>query len=392
MSVIERHGHAQAIRSLLGEFPIVAIIGARQTGKTTLAQAVGNAFDGATHRFDLEDPRDDARLASPMLALESLDGLVIIDEVQRRPDLFPVLRVLADRAGTRVRYLILGSAAPELIQGSGESLAGRIAFHELPGFDLAETGVEQLDTLWRRGGLPRSLLAANDAASLRWRREYIRAYLERDIPALGFRLAPATLRRFWNMLAHYSGQLWNGAELARAFGVSEPTVRHYLDILVATCMVRVLPPWFENVGKRQVKAPKIFFADSGLLHALLDIGQGQEALLSHPRVGASWEGYVLHQIVSALDADWRDCHHWRLHTGAELDLLVMRGARRLGFEIKRTDAPKITPSMRSALEVLHLDKLYVVHAGATAWPMGERVDAVPLGGLFETLRNEHERG
>lgn len=390
--MIERHGHAQAIRGLLGEFPIVAIIGARQTGKTTLAQAVGNAFDGATHRFDLEDPRDDARLASPMLTLESLDGLVIIDEVQRRPDLFPVLRVLADRAGTRVRYLILGSAAPELIQGSGESLAGRIAFHELPGFDLAETGVEQLDTLWRRGGLPRSLLATNDAASLRWRREYIRAYLERDIPALGFRLAPATLRRFWNMLAHYSGQLWNGAELARAFGVSEPTVRHYLDILVATCMVRVLPPWFENVGKRQVKAPKIYFADSGLLHALLDVGQGQEALLSHPRVGASWEGYVLHQIVSALDADWRDCHHWRLHTGAELDLLVTRGARRLGFEIKRTDAPKITPSMRSALEVLRLEQLYVVHAGAAAWPMGERIAAVPLGGLFETLHNERERG
>jgi predicted AAA+ superfamily ATPase len=392
VGVIERHGHAQAIRSLLGEFPIVAIIGARQTGKTTLAQAVGNVFDGATHRFDLEDPRDDARLASPMLALESLDGLVIIDEVQRRPDLFPVLRVLADHAGTRVRYLILGSAAPELIQGSGESLAGRIAFHELPGLDLAETGVEQLDTLWQRGGLPRSLLAANDAASLRWRREYIRAYLERDIPALGFRLAPATLRRFWSMLAHYSGQLWNGAELARAFGVSEPTVRHYLDILAATCMVRVLPPWFENVGKRQVKAPKIYFADSGLLHALLDIGQSQEALLSHPRVGASWEGYVLHQIVSALDADWRDCHHWRLHTGAELDLLVRCGARRIGFEIKRTDAPKITPSMRSALELLHLDKLYVVHAGAAAWPIGERIAAVPLGGLFETLGKEREGG
>jgi len=390
--MIERLAHARAIRRLLGEFPIVALIGARQTGKTTLARVVGDNFGGATHRFDLEDPRDDARLASPMLALESLDGLVIIDEVQRRPDLFPVLRVLADRADTHVRYLILGSAAPELIQGSGESLAGRIAFHELPGLDISEVGPPQADLLWRRGGLPRSLLAANDAASLRWRREYIRAYLERDIPALGFRLAPATLRRFWNMLAHYSGQLWNGAELARAFGVSEPTVRHYLDILVATCMVRVLPPWFENVGKRQVKAPKIYFADSGLLHALLDIGQSQEALLGHPRVGASWEGYALHQIVSALDADWRDCHHWHLHTGAELDLLVMRGARRLGFEIKRTDTPRITPSMRSALEVLHLDKLYVVHAGATAWPMGERIAAVPLGGLFETLRNERERG
>lgn len=390
--MIQRPAHAAEIAALLREFPVVAIVGARQTGKTTLAQAIGDGFGGAVHRFDLEDPRDDARLAAPMLALEPLDGLVIIDEVQRRPDLFPVLRVLADRAGTRVRYLILGSAAPELVQGGGESLAGRIAFHELPGLDLAEVGAEHVDSLWRRGGLPRSLLAASDAASLRWRREYIRAYLERDIPALGFRLAPATLRRFWSMLAHYSGQLWNGAELARAFGVSEPTVRHYLDILAATCMVRILPPWHENVGKRQVKAPKIYLADSGLLHALLDIGADRESLLGHPRVGASWEGFALHQIVRALAADWRDCHHWRLHTGAELDLLVTRGQRRIGFEIKRTDAPRVTASMRSALDVLRLEKLYVVHAGAQAWPMAERIAALPLAGLFEHLRDERERG
>jgi predicted AAA+ superfamily ATPase len=390
--MITRSSHAAEIGVLLREFPVVAIVGARQTGKTTLAQAIGDSFGGAVHRFDLEDPRDDARLASPMLALEPLDGLVIIDEVQRRPDLFPVLRVLADRAGTRVRYLILGSAAPELVQGGGESLAGRIAFHELPGLDLAEVGAEQADSLWRRGGLPRSLLAASNTASLRWRREYIRAYLERDIPALGFRLAPATLRRFWSMLAHYSGQLWNGAELARAFGVSEPTVRHYLDILAATCMVRILPPWHENVGKRQVKAPKIYLSDSGLLHALLDIGADQESLLGHPRVGASWEGFALHQIVRALNADWRDCHHWRLHTGAELDLLVTHGKRRIGFEIKRTDAPRVTPSMRSALDVLRLEKLYVVHAAVGAWPMDERIAALPLTGLFEHFRDERERG
>lgn len=386
--MIERSSHAAKIGALLREFPVVAIVGARQTGKTTLAQAIGDGFGGTVHRFDLEDPRDDARLAAPMLALEALAGLVIIDEVQRRPDLFPVLRVLADRAGTRVRYLILGSAAPELVQGGGESLAGRIAFHELPGLDLAETGAQQVDALWRRGGLPRSLLAASDAASLRWRREYIRACLERDIPALGFRLAPATLRRFWSMLAHYSGQLWNGAELTRAFGVSEPTVRHYLDILAATCMVRILPPWHENVGKRQVKAPKIYLADSGLLHALLDIGADRESLLGHPRVGASWEGFALHQIVRALAADWRDCHHWRLHTGAELDLLVTRGRRRIGFEIKRTDAPRVTPSMRSALDVLRLEKLYVVHAGAETWPMDERIAALPLAELFEHLCDE----
>ncbi|HRD94223.1 MAG: ATP-binding protein [Candidatus Accumulibacter sp.] len=390
--MIERPDHTREITHLLGEFPVVAIVGARQTGKTTLAQAIGVAFGSAAHHFDLEDPRDDARLAAPMLALEGLDGLVVIDEVQRRPDLFPVLRVLADRAGARVRYLILGSAAPELVQGGGESLAGRVVFHELPGLDLGETGVEQLDSLWRRGGLPRSFLAASESASLRWRREYIRAYLERDIPALGFRLAPATLRRFWNMLAHYSGQLWNGAELARAFGVSEPTVRHYLDILAATCMVRVLPPWFENVGKRQVRAPKIYLADSGLLHALLDIGSTQESLLGHPRVGASWEGFALHQIVRALNADWRDCHHWRLHTGAELDLLVTRDDRRLGFEIKRSDAPRVTPSMRSALDVLRLEKLYVVHPGREAWLMDQRIVAVPLAGILEHLRVERERG
>jgi len=386
--MIDRPEHLRQIFRLLGEFPVVAIVGARQTGKTTLAAAVGAAAGGVVHRFDLEDPRDEARLAAPMLALEALEGLVMIDEVQRRPDLFPLLRVLADRAGTRVRYLILGSAAPELVQSSAESLAGRIAYHELPGLDLAEAGIDAAETLWRRGGLPRSLLAASDAASLRWRNQYIRTYLERDIPALGFRLAPATLRRFWGMLAHYSGQLWNGAELARAFAVSEPTVRRYLDILVATCMVRVLPPWHENYGKRQVKAPKIYFADSGLLHALLDVGGTAAALLGHPRVGASWEGFALHQIVRALDADWQSCYHWRLHTGAELDLLVVRDGRRLGFEIKRTDAPRLTPSMRSALDVLGLERLFVVHAGKAAWPMDERVEAVPLAGLFARLAGE----
>lgn len=383
--MIERSEHAEQILALLADFPVVGIVGARQTGKTTLAARIGEGFAGAVHRFDLEDPRDEARLATPMLALESLEGLVVIDEIQRMPALFPVLRVLADRAGTRVRYLILGSAAPEPMRGSSESLAGRIAHHELPGLDIREVGSESIDALWRRGGLPRSLLATSDAASLRWRREYIRGYLEHDIPALGFRLAPTTLRRFWNMLAHCSGQLWNGAELARAFGVTEPTVRHYLDILAATCMVRVLPPWHENLGKRQVKAPKVYLADSGLLHALLDIGTTPEALLGHPRVGASWEGYVIHQIVRALGIEWQDCYHWRLHTGAELDLLVSRGDRRLGFEIKRTDAPRLTPSMKSALDALRLDRLFVVHAGATAWPLAERVEALPLGELFERV-------
>ena len=377
-AVINRETHRKTVVELLAAFPVVAIVGARQTGKTTLASALAKAFPGTVHRFDLQDPRVDARLASPMLALDGLAGLVVIDEIQRRPDLFSVLRVLADRPQLPARFLILGSASPELMQQSAESLAGRVAYHELPGFDLVETGGESLDTLWRRGGFPRAFLAGSEAASQRWRREFIRAYLERDIPSLGFRLPPLTLRRFWGMLAHYSGQLWNGTELARAFGVTEPTVRHYLDILAATYMVRILQPWHENLGKRQVKAPKIYLADSGILHSLLEIRGGAEALLGHPRVGASWEGFAMHQVVRMLEADWQDCYHWRLHTGAELDLLVVRGGRRLGFEFKRTDAPRITPSMRSAREALRLDRLYVIHAGRESWPLDEGIAALPL--------------
>jgi hypothetical protein len=379
--MLDRLHQRCSVAGLLAEFPVVALVGARQTGKTTLALALAAAQDGPAQRFDLEDPRDDARLAAPMLALEPLTGLVVIDEIQRRPDLFPVLRVLADRPGTPARFLILGSASPELMKNSAESLAGRVATHELPGFDwgeVAASGACDVDTLWRRGGFPRACLAGSEGASQRWRREFIRTYLERDIPALGFRLPPTTLRRFWGMLAHYSGQLWNGAELARAFGVTEPTVRHYLDILAATYMVRILPPWHENLSKRQVKAPKIYLADSGILHSLLDIGTSPEALLGHPRVGASWEGFALHQIVRALDAEWSQCYHWRLHTGAELDLLVVRNGQRLGFEIKRTDAPRVTPSLRSAQATLALDRLFVVHAGRDGWPLADGIEALPL--------------
>lgn len=383
--MIERSEHQKTILTLLGDFPVVAIVGSRQTGKTTLATAIADIFGGPVSRFDLEDPRAEARLAAPMLALEGLTGLVIIDEIQCRPDLFPVLRVLADRPEIPARFLILGSASPELMKKSAESLAGRVAYHELPGFDLAELGPDQLDQLWQRGGFPRAFLAASDSASQRWRREFIRAYLERDLPALGFRLAPTTLRRFWGMLAHYSGQLWNGAELARAFGVTEPTVRHYLDILAATYMVRILQPWHENLGKRQVKAPKIYLADSGILHSLLGVGTGAEAALSHPRVGASWEGFALHQVVRALGADWQDCHHWRLHTGAELDLLVVQGTRRLGFEFKRTDSPRVTPSMHSAQGALRLDHLFVIHAGREAWPMAAGIEALPLSQVWSRL-------
>ena len=375
--MIQRPHHISAVTRLLGQFPVVAIVGARQVGKTTLARAVGAEFAGAVHWFDLEDPRTDARLASPALSIEPLTGLVVIDEIQRRPDLFPVLRMLADRPEGPARFLILGSASPALMRDSSESLAGRIAYHELHGFDLSECGDASRDGLWMRGGFPRAFLSGDDATSGRWREEFIRTYLERDIPALGLRLPPATLRRFWSMLAHYSGQLWNGSELARAFGVTERTVRHYLDILAGTFVVRILQPWYENLAKRQVKAPKVYLADSGMLHTLLGIDD-LDALRGHPKVGASWEGFALHEIVRALDVRWDDCHFWKLHTGAELDLFVRHRGRRLGFEIKYTDSPRLTPSMRSSLEYLALDRLYVIHAGHDAFPLAEQIDALPL--------------
>jgi len=374
--MIPRDAHVAAVARLLDQFPVVALLGARQVGKTTLAGMVAGRFETSS-RFDLEDPRDDTRLAAPMLALEPLRGLVVLDEIQRRPDLFALLRVLADRPGTPARFLILGSASPELIRASSESLAGRVAHHELPGLGLAEVGAERRQQCWLRGGYPPSFLAADDQTSLRWRQELIRTLLERDLPALGLRLPAETLRRFWQMLAHYHGQIWNGAELARAFGVSEKTVRHYLDLLVSTYMVQTLPPWYANLAKRQVRSPKVYIADAGLLHALLGLGSMAE-LTGHPKVGASWEGFAITAITAALGARREECYFWALHTGAELDLLVARGQRRLGFEIKLTDSPRITPSMRSALEHLDLERLYLVHAGEHRFPLAERIEALPL--------------
>jgi predicted AAA+ superfamily ATPase len=377
--MIPRDAHAATVLRLLDQFPVVALLGARQVGKTTLAGMVAAQW-AETTRFDLEDPRDETRLAAPMLALEPLRGLVVLDEIQRRPDLFPMLRVLADRPGTPARFLILGSASPELIRASAESLAGRVAHHELPGLGLAEVGAAHWQQCWLRGGYPPSFLASDDLASLRWRQELIRTLLDRDLPALGLRLPAETLRRFWQMLAHYHGQIWNGAELARAFGVSEKTVRHYLDLLVSTYMVRVLPPWHANFAKRQVRSPKVYIADPGLLHALLGLGNLSD-LTGHPKVGASWEGFAIAAIMAALGARREECSFWALHTGAELDLLVVRGQRRLGFEIKLTDSPRMTPSVRSALEHLELERLYLVHAGEHRFPLAERVDALPLRAL-----------
>jgi predicted AAA+ superfamily ATPase len=335
--------------------------------------------------FDLERAGDVARLADPELALGHLRGLIVLDEIQRRPDLFPALRVLADRPRRPARFLVLGSAAPELLRQGAESLAGRIAFHELPGLSLEEVGLASLDRAWLRGGFPRSYTARSTVESAAWRRGFLRTFLERDVPQLGIGIPSATLERFWAMLAHYHGQVWNASEFGRAFGVSHHAVGRYLDALEATFMLRVLRPWFENIGKRQVKSPKVYVRDSGLLHTLLDISDGP-ALERHPKVGASWEGFMVEALIQRLGARPDQCHFWATHTGAELDLLVVHGRRRYGFEIKRTTAPGITPSMKSALADLGLTRLDVIHAGGDSFPLAPSVRAVAARRLLDDVR------
>lgn len=383
--MIPRTAHVQALRSLLRQFPVVALIGARQVGKTTLAHQLTSSRRGTSTLFDLERQADLARLASPELALAPLRGLVVLDEIQRRPELFPTLRVLADRPRRPAAFLVLGSASPTLLRQASESLAGRIAYYELPSLSLWEVGADALGRRWLRGGFPRAFLAATDAQSLSWREEFIRTFLERDLPQLGVTIPALTLRRFWAMLAHYHGRIWNGAELGRAFGVAHTTVRRYLDLLTGGFVVRQLLPWHANLGKRQVKTPKVYIADSGLLHALLGL-ETRDALESHPAVGASWEGFALEMVTAVLRARSDDCHFWATHMGAELDLLVRRGTVALGFEFKRTDAPSLSKSMRVALEDLRLDHLYVVHPGTETFPLAPRVTALTLTESPSVLR------
>ena len=372
--LISRPSHLGELRRKLGNNPVVALLGARQVGKTTLARALATEMGAAAH-FDLEDPRDLARLDEPTLTLDPLQGLVVIDEVQHRPDLFPVLRVLADRTPLPARFLVLGSASPALLRQGSESLAGRLGYHELGGFDLAEVGSDRWDRLWLRGGFPRSWLAPDEAASHEWRRDFIRSFVERDLPGLGITLPSRLLHDFWTMLAHYHGQTWNGSELARAFGLAQTTVRRYLDIMTGAYVVRQLRPWRENPGKRIVKSSKVYIADTGLLHALLGLETAQD-LRRHPKVGASWEGFALEQVVRQLKARPEECHFWSVHGGAELDLLVVRGRQRRGYEFKRTDAPRVTRSMRSAMEFLGLTSLDIVHVGRDTYPMAAGVRAV----------------
>lgn len=379
---ILREWHLARLRLLLTEFPVVVLLGARQVGKTTLARQLAASRDGPVAWFDLENPPDRARLAEPSLELRPLRGLVVLDEIQRLPDLFELLRVLADRPDTPARFLLLGSASPDLVGRTSESLAGRAAFHELDGFGLTE--VDDVDRLWLRGSFPRSYLAASEAASRRWRDNFVQTLLARDLPSLGAGVPANTLRRFWTMLAHWHGQVWNGAEFGRAFGVAHTTVRRYLDLLTSVFMVRQLQPWFENVRKRQVRSPKVYVADSGLLHALLGLTTRHD-VASHPKIGASWEGFVVQQIAHLLALRPEQCFHWSTHSGAELDLLALDGTRRRGFEVKRSDAPRLTKSMRSAKETLRLDRLDVVHAGAASYQMAEGIHAVPVAELAERL-------
>ncbi|MCG3127461.1 MAG: hypothetical protein CHACPFDD_02321 [Phycisphaerae bacterium] len=383
--MIQRSDQLATLRRLLRHNPVVAIVGARQVGKTTLARQFAMRQKSPVFHFDLENPSDAARLAEPMLALERLRGLVVIDEVQRQPNLFPIIRVLADRPRRPSRFLLLGSASPELLRQSSESLAGRIVYHELNGLTLDEVDVEQHERLWIRGGFPRSYLARTAAESAQWRREFIRTFLERDIPQLGINIRTATLRRFWIMLAHYHGQIWNASEFARSFGVADTTIRHYLDALTSALVLRQLLPWHENISKRQVKAPKVYVADTGLLHTLLNAST-QRDLESHPKLGASWESFVMQQLMHHLGVRPEECYFWATHAGAELDLLIVRGRNRRGFEIKRTASPTVTPSMHTARRDLKLTGLDVIHAGDQTFALSRGIRAVALSRILQDIQ------
>ena len=383
--MIERESHIKALEALLSRHPVVGIIGARQVGKTTLARVLADRRKEKVHYFDLEDPDDLNMLREPMMALKRLRGLVVIDEVQRLPGIFQVLRVLVDRPRTPARFLVLGSASPELLKQSSETLAGRILYHKLGGFSLDEVGMDESESLWLRGGFPRSFLAESDEESDEWRRGFIQTFLERDLPQLGIGIKATTLRRFWMMLAHYHGQVWNASEIARSFGVSHTAVRNYLDVMTSALIVRQLPPWYENIGKRQVKSPKVYVSDSGLLHTLLKCVD-MDDLEAHPKVGASWEGFVLNALILRIGASDGECYFWATHAGAELDLVVIRGVKRFGFEIKRTSIPRVTPSMRSALDDLGLESIDLIHAGERTFPLMERIRAVAFSRMSEDVR------
>lgn len=374
--MIDRKSLKQLIQQKLASNRVVALIGPRQCGKTTLAREF--VPHDSVNYFDLEDPLSLMRLDQPMTALQDLTGLVVIDEIHRRPELFSVLRVLADRVPLPARFLILGSASPALLRQSSESLAGRISLITMSGFSLSEVGAQAQYILWQRGGFPLSYTAPSDEASLEWRKDFIRTFLERDIPLFGFNFPSTSLYRFWNLLAHYHGQVWNASEAARTLNISESTARRYVDLLQDLFMVRLLQPWYANLSKRQVKTPKVYLRDTGILHAILGISTEKDLLLN-PRSGASWEGFVIEEVIKASSPD--ESYFWAVHSGAEIDLLLVKDGRRIGVECKRQDAPRLTPSMRTALQYLELSRLLVIYPGAKPYPLAENIQVVPFTSL-----------
>jgi hypothetical protein len=373
MKLLERPELTARVVSGFRSSPVVLLLGPRQCGKTTLARQF--ARERRAEYFDLESPADAARLAQPMTALEPLRGWVVIDEAQLMPELFAVLRVLSDRRPLPARFLVLGSASPDLSAGVAESLAGRVGLVPMSGFDLSEVGADAARRLWLRGGFPRSFLARSDAESRRWRTDFIQTFLERDLRRFGVQVAPAVLRRFWNMLAHHHGQVWNASEIGRSLGAAHTTVKRHLEILCGAFVMRQLPPWFENIGKRQVKSPKVYLRDSGLLHELLGVADFR-ALEAHPKLGASWEGFALEQVLQVTGD--REAYFWHTQGGAELDLLVFVNGRRVGFEFKYADAPGISRSLAVAREDLGLARAFVVHPGPKSYPLGEWAEAVSI--------------
>jgi predicted AAA+ superfamily ATPase len=354
---------------------VCAMLGPRQCGKTTIAREYQQIMlqQGEVHFLDLEDPFDLQKLENPKLLFDNIKGVIIIDEVQRKPELFPYLRVVVDNSNDK-KFLLLGSASRELLSQSSESLAGRINYIEMTPFTIEE--VDEEKKLWIQGGFPRSYLV-NQQQSIIWRKAYIKTFLEQDIPNLGIRIPAQQLRRFWMMVAHYHGNIVNFSEIGNSLGLSDNTIRKYLDILNATFMVRILQPWYENISKRQVKTPKIYLRDSGLLHIFLNINDYKD-LLGHPKLGASWEGFALEQTIDILNLDPFDCYFWATHNNAEIDLVVIRGTNKIGFEFKFADTVSVSKSMRIAIDDLQLSKIYVITPSGRQYHIAENIEVIGL--------------
>jgi predicted AAA+ superfamily ATPase len=367
------------IEQALSVSPVVALLGPRQSGKTTISRLIAENHQATI--FDLENPVDYQQLsAAPLITLQSLKGLVIIDEVQQIPELTGILRVLADRSNAPAKFLILGSASPVMMKNASESLAGRVSFIDMSGFNLEEIGAEHLQMLWTRGGFPRSFLSDDERSSFQWRQDFIRTFLERDIPQMGISIPAVSLRRFWTMLAHYHGNIWNGSEFARSIGTTEPTARRYLDILSDAFVVNQLQPWHENLKKRQIKSPKIYIRDTGLLHALLFLEE--DAILQHPKLGFSWEGFIIEQLMSKLGIP---CYFWATHAGGEIDLLTIQNGRKIGFEIKYNDAPKVTKSMLLAIDDLSLEQIYIIYPGEKDYVLHGKIQVIAARNIWSLV-------